>query len=97
MIALLVKFQMMANQLALNAQLASHVILEIQLENQHAQLECTHLKVSQLANLALLALCVQMQKELEYLSASRELSHRWDLLNVLIAQKVSSAHSKIKQ
>ena len=96
-IALLVKFQMMGNQYVRNAQLALHVIQEIQLENLLAQLECTHLKVNRLANHALQVLCVHFLQELEYLSVLMELSLKWDPLNVKTVLRASFVRSKIKQ
>lgn len=93
----LVKFQMMGNQHALNAQLVLHAIPEIQLVNQLVQLECTLLKGNLLANPALPVLCALTQQELEYLSVLMELSHNWDLLSVLTAPRASFVHSKIKQ
>ena len=54
---------MMVNKLVLHVQLDSHVIPEILQESQLAQLECTHLRVNQLANLALQDLCVLTQMD----------------------------------
>jgi hypothetical protein len=96
-IALLVKFQMTGNQYVINAQLALHVIQEIQSENLLAQLECTHLKVNRLANPVLQDLCAQIQQESEYFSVLMELSLKWDPLNVKTVPRGSFVHSEIKQ
>jgi hypothetical protein len=60
-------------------------------------MECTHLKGNLLVNLALQVLCVQTQRDLEYLSALMELSHKWDQLSVLTARRAFSVHLKINQ
>lgn len=54
---------MMVNKHVLHVQLDSHVIQEILLESQLAQLECTHSTVNRLANLALQDLCVLTQMD----------------------------------
>ena len=87
---------MMVNLHALNVQQVLPAIQEILLENQHAQQECTHLKVTLLADLAQQALCAQIQLVLEYLNVLMELSLKWVRSNVLTAQRVSFVLSKIK-